>query len=266
LQALEDSLVAKYADTLTRGDLIALAGLTAAEVAQTSNGGAGPSDNPIEFPMTWVGRPSCDDPTGGPAATMPSPHLTTQGLLDFFATEFGFTQRDTVAIMGAHSLGKASPPNSGFDGLDGWTTNRIRLDNEFYNVLLNDNAVDLSFEQELTTNQGRPFPDQFFWRRTNNTDGQFGPNDNFGQFMLNSDFALVVDLTDYLETDGSGQASCVISSSGTTSGTSTICPASPLLPIVQEYAASNDDWIVDFRTAYTKLLSSGCDATTCTSV
>ena len=38
----------------------------------------------------------------------------------FFDEHFGFNAGQTVAIMGAHSLGVARPEDSGYEGLGGW--------------------------------------------------------------------------------------------------------------------------------------------------
>jgi len=92
-----ETIVSKYAaQNLTRADIWVLAGLTAAEVAQEGRA--------IAFDMTFTGRPSCDDPQGGPERIFPSPHLTAQGVLDYFETTFDFSLQETVAIMGAHTL------------------------------------------------------------------------------------------------------------------------------------------------------------------
>jgi hypothetical protein len=40
--------------------------------------------------------------------------LPCAGLMKFFADEFGFSPNETVALMGAHTLGSAIPHNSGF--------------------------------------------------------------------------------------------------------------------------------------------------------
>lgn len=36
-----------------------------------------------------------------------------KGTMDFFKKDFGFNGRETVAIMGAHSLGKYNPNKNG---------------------------------------------------------------------------------------------------------------------------------------------------------
>jgi Peroxidase len=98
-------IVAKYTGNtpLTRADIWALAGLTAAGNAQATTS--------VAFPLTLIGRPVCANfPNGtaatraGPDRTMPSAHLTSQQLVTFFSDSFGFTADETVAIMGAHTL------------------------------------------------------------------------------------------------------------------------------------------------------------------
>ena len=36
-------------------------------------------------------------------------------MMSWFATEFGFSPQEVVALMGIHTLGKASARNSGFE-------------------------------------------------------------------------------------------------------------------------------------------------------
>jgi Peroxidase len=82
---------------LTPGDVWALCGLVSARVSQKVTS--------VEFPLQFVGRPHCagGDTTGGPHRILPSAHFTTNKVVTFFANEFGFTESDTVAILGAHS-------------------------------------------------------------------------------------------------------------------------------------------------------------------
>jgi len=37
-------------------------------------------------------------------------------VMEWAVDQLGFTQRETVALMGAHTLGRAVPANSGYDG------------------------------------------------------------------------------------------------------------------------------------------------------
>ena len=46
--------------------------------------------------------------------------------MSYFATEFGYTEREVTALLGAHTLGKADIFNSGFNGV--WVNNE-QVDN-----------------------------------------------------------------------------------------------------------------------------------------
>ena len=40
---------------------------------------------------------------------------------------FGFDADETVALMGAHTIGRALPENSGYEGQNGWVTDMFTL-------------------------------------------------------------------------------------------------------------------------------------------
>lgn len=117
---------------ISRADIWAYAALVGAEVSQSD----------LSFTNNFrVGRVNCEtrgtcsdtDPlvcaSNGPdqEADFPSPDLTTHELVTFFDLHFGYSADQTVAIMGAHSLGRTFQQNSGFDGEDGWVNNEFRL-------------------------------------------------------------------------------------------------------------------------------------------
>ncbi len=80
----------------TRADVWALAAMTAADEMQQGDS--------VQYSFDFYGRETCGDMRGGPDITMPSNHITTDELLDFFEVEFGFGPQESVAIMGAHTL------------------------------------------------------------------------------------------------------------------------------------------------------------------
>ena len=115
---------------VSRADIWMLAALLAAEDAQ----------NTLVFTDTFkVGRKTCETAgtcfnsdkstcaSFGPdeSGDFPSPDFTTHQLIDFMSDHFGYSADDTVAIMGAHTLGRALPGNAGFDGK--WVTNEFAL-------------------------------------------------------------------------------------------------------------------------------------------
>jgi len=128
-----DSIVQKYTidqtTGLTRSDIFALAALTAADVSQGTV-------NRVDFPFTWVGRVNCEDITEkrDMRSDMPSPHFNTSGMLNYFNTHFGFDARETVALMGAHTLGSANRDVTGFHGK--WVNDNRTLSNSYYQNLV----------------------------------------------------------------------------------------------------------------------------------
>jgi hypothetical protein len=99
---------------VSRADIFALATTVGADVKQRSN-------SRIDMRLKWWGRVDCEktgqpckDANGntvtcsakkGPHHEFPNINMHTHDLYSFFSDNFGFNQRDTVAIMGAHTLG-----------------------------------------------------------------------------------------------------------------------------------------------------------------
>lgn len=80
------------------------------------------------------GRKDCPTSPNEPSEiAFPSGHLDFDGTIGFFAAEFGLNERESVAVMGGHTLGGAA--ESGFLGF--WKGNAEeakRFNNEFYQV------------------------------------------------------------------------------------------------------------------------------------
>jgi hypothetical protein len=68
-------------------------------------------------------------PDLGPHRKLPSTDITTADLFHFFSQDFGFDEKETVALMGAHTLGCLSADNSGFNAFNGWLRDNTFLDN-----------------------------------------------------------------------------------------------------------------------------------------
>ena len=249
---------------LSRADIWALAALVGARVAQPNN------NNAVDFSLDWIGRVNCED-TGndcldaggnsvecsemlGPHRELPSADLDTRGITTFFTNAFSFTPRETVALMGAHTLGTLSIDNSGFPGQEGWVNNELRSDNEYYRQIVGagtsiDELMDApgwSVREQDNTNG---LPDRFFWVR-----GGPGGGDG-GIIMLNADIALVRDFEDHQLNDG--RVTCAFRANNNNA-----CPyAEMTLQFMGEYRNDGDLWVRDFEAVFTKMLNFGYDTT-----
>ena len=68
-----------------------------------------------KFPTFKYGRKDCDTaPYTTDVHTFPSAHDNFTEVMDYFDQEFGFTNDQTVAIMGAHTYGGMDEDNSGY--------------------------------------------------------------------------------------------------------------------------------------------------------
>jgi len=136
-----------FAGVLSFADAVVVAGNLAIRVASTpspnaaNNGGGGssgqvvgpPEDNggPLVLPFR-SGRPdaeSCDDSDELPPATLSWDH--SQQLL---GRKFGLLPEETVALFGAHAVGRAQAVNTGFEG--GWTAFQSSFSTNYFKALV----------------------------------------------------------------------------------------------------------------------------------
>jgi hypothetical protein len=283
-----DPVVQKYANqntNLSRADIWALAGLTGADKSQAGKGGQ------VNFPMTWYGRVNCENAqitcfnnknqiqpcnaTRGPNRSLPSPDLTTADLLHWFSVNFGYNASETVAIMGAHSIGSLTRQNSGFNGPNGWDGANLVLGNEYYaGIVGGNNGTSDSLQTKLNApNWGLNFvnnsdipnvPNRYQWQRPNQNSTTF-------ELMLNSDIALVRDLTAYLDT-ATGEVKCTfLCQNGNCSVPNKGAPACPYANATLDFAAKYKNnsllWLNDFKNAFSRMLVQGYDTSAgCSSV
>lgn len=218
-----------YDSVLSRADFWALGGMYSVDKAITNANDECDAED-CEVPDSGLvfqwGRVDCDTaPYTDSDDGLPSATMGHDDVMGFFATEFGFDANETVALMGAHTLGKASSGNSGFSGV--WINGEGDMfNNEYYKRLVDS---DLDWKHRDAT------------RNTNTTHWQW--NVPGSTFMLDVDVCLYKDII----VDDDGKSSCDFST----------CEDAPTASAVEAFAASNDVWIPAFTSVYTKMLAHG---------
>ena len=143
--AINDLYDGNFSTTgMSRADFIALAGVVAVREASCNmQGGMGrqppPNNNKgCTEPVLEIryGREDCrTSPTTTLVIEFPNPHSNLDHVMEVFRNGMGMTERQVVALMGAHSLGSCTPENSGF--LGPWDRSEFTLNNGFYTELVN---------------------------------------------------------------------------------------------------------------------------------
>ncbi|KAJ8602172.1 hypothetical protein CTAYLR_003539 [Chrysophaeum taylorii] len=246
---------------VTRADCWAQAALSAAESSQDRSRFA--------FPLEKVGRQTCEAPNGvgGPERTMPNSHAGTSELIEWFREWFGFSKREIVALMGAHTLGGAIRNNSGYNGF--WTPTWCSLNNDYYDSLWQIWSQKLTeepnghFQWELTSP-----PDAVYEHRTDSAGCPFlnlpgrgppiPPDTDLEAcpplFMLNVDVAMAKDFGDKLNSH-SGQVDCLWVDQPDDYDPREPCADARLLDFVLAYRDDNRLWVRDFQQVLTKLIN-----------
>jgi len=263
-----DSIVQKYTVNqntgLSRADIWGLAALTAADVSQSST-------TRVNFSFSWIGRKDCENvqsncfdrnnqqqpctATRGPHRQMPSGDFTTSELLHYFSNEFGFDATQTVALMGAHTLGAAHRQTTGYNGPLGWVPNNLVLSNAYYQNLVGGSS---GTSDSISTMSAAPDWSNNF---IDNSDLSNIPNrwqwEQNGLMMLDADIALVRDFSGSIDKN-TGRVTCsFLPSDGGTTG----CPfASVTGKFVAKYKSNELLWLTDFRDVFTAVLVHGYDA------
>ena len=125
------------------------------------------------------GRTDCDDsPSTDEEFEFPEGTMTRSEMMTYFEDHFGYTGKEVVALMGAHTLGLNDVDNSGYDGP--YTGTPLALDNTYYSDMLPSSGYTWTNEE------------------TSASKWQFTSGD---YTRLNTDLELVYDLT--LDSDDS---------------------------------------------------------------
>jgi hypothetical protein len=106
---------------------------------------------------------------------LPTPDISSDNLLHLFSEEFDFTVQETVAIMGAHTIGTLTRGNLGFPGPNGWVRDNLLLDHDYYRELMggSSRSDDLEtlietappwFRFDIDNSAFEDIPDRHAWR------------------------------------------------------------------------------------------------------
>ena len=238
LDAMDEIYEEKVEKKMSRADFYILTAVTALEESLKFNN-ANLTENfikPVKFKFLY-GRCDCKtSPHTEAVRRFPSGHFGTEQLLSFFRKEFNFNERESVAIMGAHTLGGASgSKGSGFKGF--WKENAVasaRLNNRFYSILVN---TSLHWENTDVSSQTGFDEERWQWEAGATQEGVPAP------FMLNADVSLIRNI----QPGTDGKSSCQFHS----------CPWSPTARYVKKYARNGNKWIRDFVKAWNKMVRKG---------
>ena len=227
-----------YKQVMSRADFYILTGVTALEESLQFNNVNLTSSyiQPVKFNFKY-GR--CDCPTSPSTSVdrgFPGGHFGYQQVMDFFREEFGFDERESVAIMGAHTLGGASgAKGSGFDGF--WKEDGVaaaRLNNRYYSLLADPNLTWKNVDRSVVTGLA---DERWQWVAGTTPEGTPAP------FMLNADVGLIRNI----QTNGKGKSFCQFKD----------CSFSPSAKYVLEFAGNGDSWIRQFGKVWDKMVAKG---------
>ena len=131
------------------------------------------ADAITDIPFRWgrVDAASCEYDEG----RLPDSEQGYNHIMAWAGDQLGFTERETVALMGAHTLGRAEPANSGYDGE--WVAGDAIFDNQYFTDMI-------AIPWVVSVND---FTDLGIGRLTHQWNAA-------GRMMLNTDMALGFDL------------------------------------------------------------------------
>ena len=247
INILDGLYITQYIKNVSRADFYALAAVVALEKATEKSMDKFHGRSQLKF-----GRKDCSTtPDEDSKNKFPSAMGNIDQTLSYFTREFGFNTRESVVLLGAHTLGRARMETSGFEGR--WvrtsTTDGVNpasvLDNEYYKEIIRPWV-----QVEITS----PFNGRtkVQWQDPNTTPNTVLSrlNPNQVPLLLNSDFCF---LFNYTVINVVGHIDCKICPPRRFKPG--CCRLSSTTPLVVEYARNNTSWLNDFTDVFMKMLS-----------
>merc|ERR1712153_128628 len=201
----------------------------------------------------------CSDCDYDIAARLPDESKSTDHVEDVFVTRMGFTRKETVALMGAHSMGKMEPLNTGYAGK--WDRTFAQLDNVYFEQILDRPWFRFDVDETTKFNGKAPYPTYVHeatkheWRVANEpTADDFQDDTNK---LLNTDMCLAWAIGDgddvndeTCSTRKCDETACEANDRGGTCATQD----NSWRQHVVTYANDNTQFLQDFAAAWQKLV------------
>lgn len=237
-----------YESKMSRADFWVTAGLIALEYA--SNPSNPPRNHSLLPPIEvipnlgfWFGRVDCAlspdaDESGG---NFPLPEHGWDDTYQWFNYHLNFSVRETVAIIGAHTLGRAHLNASGYSNPwvflapDLWGSQI--LDNLFYTFVSSQVS---GWKQYVVPESGR-----IQWMNSPQL-----------AMMFNSDISLWMRIVDDLDLNDQGRVNCSFVEE---QGKKMCARQRSTADIVMEYAKNNSLWLMEFAKVFQKMTFAGYD-------
>jgi len=214
------------------GDLWAFAGIVALRVSERlTNVRYGRSHTYAQQLLTFrFGRDDCPTaPYTREVFEFPSFSLGLDHVLRYFGNTFGLSEGESVALLGAHTLGGLRNPLTG--GIHRqWTDTPDLLDNSFFRGMIDGSR---RWQQSPVVLPGQQSA-IYFWG-----------NGNSRRLLFNADLCLYKDLL--FDGSAGGRSLCTYDT----------CRLSRTALSVNRFAASNDVWLSSFMPAYMKMTERG---------
>eukprot|EP01083_Nonionella_stella_P174433 604680_1 len=222
-----------YDDVMSRADFWAAAATIALEYAQALD--VHNKHDILRSIPFYFGRRDCStSPDGFRHREFPDGHAGWKETLNWFSTFLGISVEDTIALLGAHTLGRTHQEFSGFDTRP-WVKQSFILDNQYYMDII---AKKWS---PVEVNCRSPFGCKWEWHTKGNR--QHSGN----TLMLNSDMSMWNDIDPFLDRR-TGEVTCDWRT----------CPLNPVTKdVTLNYARHNQLWLDDFADAFERMITTG---------